>query len=1133
MKTIRKICLLPLLCLPAVLPAQELIRNGGFEDVPAGKQLPAHWSLHKAFSGKLDGDAAEGEKCFKLDNPGGDGILTQSLNLQAGKTYTLTYSVKAAAEDQPYRLYVEYSTMTKRFAGARWGSDYAGTKWEKKSLTFSLPDDYKNGTLVLRQVKADGAIWFDDFKLEKAEHGKEAPDVSREKFPPRVILLRNGGFEAEGKNGIPAGWSTPNAGGKIDTGAAVGKNCFKLDNPAGGILIQSLKLLPGKTYTVTYQVRTSAKEGQKYQVYVEYSTKTKRFAGAFWSAGTAGTEWEKRRFTFTMPEDLRYSTLVLRQIKGSGAVWFDDFTVVEDKAPERKADKVVNPGFEEKLAGWETDRPQSLKLDVSNAKNSRTSLLFTDRGTITQEGIPVARGTRYRLTVNVMCEEFNHPYRFFVGWKAAASGGADHGGISQKFGLERQDGFTAWQTKSLEFTTPVKPFSFMYITLENLAPGKVWFDNVTLERLGGVEAAPLTVALTSPAYRNTFYASHPVREISGTVRFGVKVAFPAEAVLELLDSRGGKIASGRCTIRENGAKFTLPLDSGKLAEGSYTLKISVSRDGKTLCSAETALSKVGKAEYEVIPDSNNMLRINGQPFFPVGLYEPDFTEGDFRRYQRFGFNTILYMSSNAPSIKLVAAKAHQYGLKIVSHYVFSGSEVTQSPAFLGYHNADEPAWMGSDRDTLLKKYREMSKLDPYHPVWMNHAPRNDIETLSMYNEACDISGVDIYPVSSSPQGSGHSDLDDRTISCVGKYAEKMRRSVNDGKPIFMVLQGFAWSHLRNRNATDARYPDYRETRFMVWDSIIHGANGVFYYATNRMDPKHRLWLDMAKVNHEVQSLAAVITAPPGKPCVTDDPLVVAATRDVGGDQVIFMENTANAPRRVKVTFPGFDGKCFELYRDAPIPVKDGVFEVALEPYDIRIFSGKPRKTSFDPAGEYSFGDDRAAVRYKEIPFDRLGDGIMGYDWRGAWIWSTGRPFAPRAYLRRKFTVGGTVRSAHIAVSADASYRLTVNGKEVGSGACCWVAQSYDLTGFFRPGENVIAIEGIGDGGPTGVLFEGKIVSDKGSEYFVSDASWKCAQEAPADWMKPGFDDAKWVPAVTAYTVDKGVWGRIPVVPSKK
>ena len=673
----------------------------------------------------------------------------------------------------------------------------------------------------------------------------------------------------------------------------------------------------------------------------------------------------------------------------------------------------------------------------------------------------------------------------------------------------------------------------MYITLENLAPGKVWFDNVTLEKIGGVKAAPMTVALTSPAYRNTFYASHPVREISGIVRFGIKVAFPAEAAVELLDSRGGKIASGSCTIRENGAKFTLPLDSGKLAEGSYTLKIAVSRDGKTLCSAETILSKVGKAEYEVIPDANNMLRINGQPFFPVGLYEPDFTEGDFRRYQRFGFNTILYMSSDASSIKLVAAKAHQYGLKIVSHYVFSGSEVTQSPAFLGYHNADEPAWMGSDRDTLLKKYREMSKLDPYHPVWMNHAPRNDIETLSMYNEACDISGVDIYPVSSSPQGSGHSDLDDRTISCVGKYAEKMRRSVNDGKPIFMVLQGFAWSHLRNRNATDARYPDYRETRFMVWDSIIHGANGVFYYATNRMDAKHRLWLDMAKVNHEVQSLAAVITAPPGKPCVTDDPLVVAATRDIGGDQVIFLENTANAPRRVKVTFPGFDGKCFELYRDAPIPVKDGVFEVALEAYDVRIFSGKPLKTSFDPAGEYSFGDDRAAVRYKEIPFDRLGDGVMGYDWRGAWLWSTGRPFAPRAYLRRKFTVGGNVRSAHIAISADASYRLTVNGKEVGSGACCWVAQSYDLTGFFRPGENVIAIEGVGDGGPTGVLFEGKIVSDKGSEYFLSDASWKCAKEAPADWMKPGFDDAKWIPAVTAYTVDKGVWGRIPVVPSKK
>ncbi len=1126
----QKFYLLSAMCLLAASPVQALVRNGGFEDVPEGKTIPRHWQLATAFTGKVDTNAAEGEKCFKLDGPDGTGIMIQSLKLQPGKTYTLTWQVKAAKAEQKFRLYIEYSTHTKRFAGTRWGSGFAGKKWEKHTLTFTLPDDVRSSTLVLRQAKGSSAIWFDDFKLVESTPQPNAPDVSREKFVPKPVTIRNAGFESVGKNGMPVAWTNANGAGKIDGNAAEGDNCIMLNKEGGnGIFIQSVKLLPGKTYTINYQVK-AANAGQKYMLYVEYSTHTKRFAGAFWGSGSAGTAWEKRSFTFTMPKDVKYSTLVLRQVKASGTVWFDDFEAVEDKtAPqpdgakaERKADSVLNPGFEEQLAGWETDKPQILKLDISNAKSSKTSLLFSDKGTVVQEGIPVARNTRYRLTVNVMCAEFNHPYRFFVGWKALP--GEAHGGISQKFGLERQDGFTAWQTKSIEFVTPVKPFDSMYITLENLAPGKVWFDNVTLEKVENKELQSLVVTLDSPAYRNTFYASCPVKEISGKIKFNSAVKFPVTVDFVLTGNGGKKIASWQSTVKNNDAHFSSSFDSAALADGSYLLTAAA---GKFKC--VIPVKKVRKAEYEVLPGKDNMLRINGQPFFPIGLYEPDFTEEDFRKYQKLGFNTILYMSSNAPSVKLVADKAHQYGLKLVSHYVLDNNEVTQHPAFLGYHNADEPAWMGSDCETLVKKYRNMAALDPYHPVWTNHAPRNDIETLKMYNEACDVSGVDIYPVTSSPKGSDHSDLDDRTISCVGKYALKMRKSVDDRKPVIMVLQGFAWAHLRNREAKNARYPDYTETRFMVWDSIIHGACGVFYYATNRMKADHQLWLDMAKVNHEVQSLAHIITAPAGKKCTVSDPLAAAATRNFNGNQVIFIENTSKTARKVTVTFPGFSGRCFELYKSAPIAVKNGSFEVTLAPYEVKVFSAEPLKTAFDPAKNYTHGKNEKLVDHKEIPFDDLGTGVMGYNWRGSWIWSTARPFAPKVYLRKKFNVAGFLKSAHIAISADASYRLFVNGQEVGKGACCWMAQHYDLTKYFRNGENLVAIEGTGDGGPTGVLFEGKVTGSNGSEYFISDPSWKCTAEAAENWYTPEFDDSKWYPAVVTYPVSKGVWGRIPVV----
>ena len=1104
MFTVKRFLLLFTLGLTALLTAQELVRNGSFETVPPGKSLPSAWTLTKAFAGKIDGNAADGQNCFKLDNPGGGGILIQSLKLSPGKTYTLSWQVKAAQPGQKFMLYIEYSTHTKRFAGTRWGSGTAGTSWEKKSMTFSLPDDVRYSTLVLRQVKDSGVIWFDDFKMSESTAPVPPPAPA---VPGKVDLQKT--WQPQSYHGTPKITITPEAAAIALTGPK--------DN---GRLFQKVKVKPQTDYILSVDYRNSP--DAKGTIYLMANGKRERLTRLIPSAVTG-----RKSLRFTTEANEKQINVFVVFLNGSGEVSILSAELTEDTG--RPADTVLNPGFEQNLSGWETDKPQTVKTDSSNAKEGKYSLLFTDRGTLTQEGIPVSRNTRYRLTANVMCAEFNHPYRFFVGWKAEKSGST--GGITQKFGLERQDGFTAWQNKSIEFVTPVKPFSGMYITLENLAPGKVWFDNIRLEKIGDPASDPLIITLTSPAYRNTIYSSQPEPEISGNLKFNREVKFPVNADFDLTDASGKKILSKTISISGNNGFFRLPLDTAALPDGKYFLKAAIRQNTPEIIQQQQLeINKVAKADFEVIPDAGNFLRINGQSFFPIGLYEPDFTENDFRQYNRFGFNTLLYMSSNAASVKLVADKAMQYNLKVISHYITTGNEITQHPAFLGYHNADEPAWMGSDRDTLVKKYRRMRDIDPYHPVWTNHAPRNDIETLKLYNEGCDISGVDIYPVTSSPNGSDHSDLADRTISCVGKYALKMRKTVDDCKPVFMVLQGFAWAHLRNANAPGARYPDYTETRFMVWDSIIHGANGIFYYATNRMAPDHRLWLDMAKVNHEVQSLAAIITSPAGRKCGISNPLVAAATRDFDGNPVIFMANTAKTPQRATVTFPEFGERCFELYRAAPVSLQQGKFEVSLAPYEVKVFSGKPLKTNFSPAKNYTFEKNSITSDCREIPFENIGSGIMGYNWRGAWLWSTSRPFAPKAYLRKKFNVKGDLKSAFIAISADAKYRLLVNGREVGSGACCWVAQTYDIAKFLHPGDNIIAIEGFGDGGPTGLLFEGKITAGESSEYFISDQTWKSSAEAAANSYAPDFDDRNWQPATVAYEVSKGVWGRIPVIP---
>ena len=862
---------------------------------------------------------------------------------------------------------------------------------------------------------------------------------------------------------------------------------------------------------------------------------TKRLAGALWGSSQADTKWEKKSFTFTMPEDLKSCTLVLYQVKESSTLWFDDFKLVEGKpvakpAPSRKADTLLNPGFEEQLTGWETTTPIILKIDEGNAHNSRQSLLLVDAGSVTQDGISVAADTRYRLTVYVMCEEFNHPYRFFVGWRPLKDGSVEHGGITQRFGLERQDGVTAWQKKSIEFSTPVKPFKCMYVTLENLAPGKVWFDNLVLERVAEQPKPPVVISLDTPSYRNTIYDSAPVSAISGKLTLNAKVSFPANVIFELA-MKGQKPLTWQQSIESDG-KFTLPL-SASLANGEYLLTVLL-KNGNPAIAGSLPIFKVAKAEYEVLPDENNMLCLNRQAFFPVGLYEPDFTEDDFRKYQHLGFNTILYHSTNGPSMKLVMDKAHAYGLKVIGGCFRSDWEITQHPAFLGYHNSDEPAWMGSDCGKIVREYQAQTAFDPYHPVWMNHAPRNDIKTLARYNAGCDISGVDIYPVTSSPNGSGHSDLKDRSISCVGKYAVKMRESVSNQKPIFMVLQGFAWEHLRNADAANARYPSYVESRFMVWDSIIHGANGIIFYATNRMKPDHPLWLDLGKVNHEIRALSEIITAPAGAACQVSDPAIAVATRRHGKNQVAFLANTSNTSRKASITSPAFSGRCLELYKKSPVLKNGSAYELEFAPYEVKIISTQPIRIDFDPTRNYTFPKQAAKNATQDIPFDRLGSGVMGHAWKGGWIWSSGRPFAPKAFLRREIRLDDAPKSAHIAITADWKYRLLVNGHLAGEGACCWVAQSHDIRRFLKQGANVIAIEADGDGGPTGVLFEGLIFSTSGKRLLLaSTPDWKSSTSAGKGWNLTGFDDSTWKPATTAYTVQKGVWGRVPIVPEVK
>jgi len=162
---------------------------------------------------------------------------------------------------------------------------------------------------------------------------------------------------------------------------------------------------------------------------------------------------------------------------------------------------------------------------------------------------------------------------------------------------------------------------------------------------------------------------------------------------------------------------------------------------------------------------------------------------------------------------------------------------------------------------LLRGYRLVHEADG-RPVWMNYAPRNTPEDLRRFAAAADIVGCDIYPVPTVPV-TRHGDLATQGLCTVGDYTDRFQRA-GEGRPVWMVLQGFGWRDLQSKPSTAppevGRRPTRRETRLMLYDAMVHGARGVLYFGTNRASDPPKFLQDLDSVVHEASAQASLWSA---------------------------------------------------------------------------------------------------------------------------------------------------------------------------------------------------------------------------------------------------------------------------------
>jgi len=214
---------------------------------------------------------------------------------------------------------------------------------------------------------------------------------------------------------------------------------------------------------------------------------------------------------------------------------------------------------------------------------------------------------------------------------------------------------------------------------------------------------------------------------------------------------------------------------------------------------------------------------------------------------------------------------------------------------LNISNAPERAARLCER--MILGYETLRTTDPAHPVWMNHAPRNTIAQLAAFNRGADIVGCDIYPAPA--YRGGHSDLADRSLASVGAYTDRMQAAA-PGKPVWMVLQGFGWADLSDNPDEEARArgrrPTFEESRFMAYDALVHGARGILYWGTYRIEKDSQLRKDLMALVRELAELGEVLAAPDAS---------VTAT-------VMLAEAAGSLDRGVRVLGKELDGRVWWL-----------------------------------------------------------------------------------------------------------------------------------------------------------------------------------------------------------------------------
>ena len=609
-----------------------------------------------------------------------------------------------------------------------------------------------------------------------------------------------------------------------------------------------------------------------------------------------------------------------------------------------------NPGFEETgpsgaTAAWSEHNPVYRFADGVGREGSR-GLVFENSDpafyAVPSQSLELQRGCCYAFEVWVRTEGLS-------GEESGATVCMEWYDGNRYLGGAYAEGVrgTSKNWQRMHGVTPVIPTNATRVSISPYVrrgmTGKAWFDDLKVTR----HVPPLVRAVSVSNYRHVA-ADGPVT-FRAVLTLGESGVEPAEVTgLFSVETGDGQTVKRLEPTTLDVRHAACTLDARSLPVGAYRVRFALKAcDGTPRGDAQTYFSRV-----ETLPkrrafiDAHRRLIVDGQPFFPLGMYWSGIKEKELDLYAKGPFNCLMpYGSPTTNQMDVCQAR----GLKVIYSIkdYFSGTrwapahmkteadetaEIQRRVALHGKHPA-LLAWYINDElpltmaDRLAARQRLMEKLDPDHPTWVVLYQHDQVDA---YLPTFDVIGTDPYP------------LPDKPVGTALQWTRNTRDHTFRTRAVWQVPQVFDWGAYRKGAAREkTRAPTLAEMRAMAWQCVAAGANGLVFYsffdlfAMSDRDPFERRWSDVCAMGEEIKRYLPIMLSVETLPQLACKGPAAVETRAwrVGSHLYLLAVNgdTATADAVITIT-GGFSGLQAE-FGQTPQALDGGRLEFRLDPLD--------------------------------------------------------------------------------------------------------------------------------------------------------------------------------------------------------